>query len=163
MKNFLSIRHSKSVVWRIACCLLSVGFFSCKEIQPVTIGGIENVKLHKLSREGIEFDLGIKIKNPNKIGITVFPASFALTINDIDAGNIKLNKKVKIKGNSDEVLIFQIKSDFSKLRLEDITKVLSIISSKSATIYIKGEIKVGKWYYRKKIPVEMMKTISLSK
>lgn len=143
--------------------LLPIVFFSCKEIQPVTIGGIENPKLHKLSREGIEFDFGMKIRNPNKIGVTVYPASFDITVNDIDVGKIKLNKKVRIKPNSDGTSSFQIKSDFSKLGLGDITKALSIVSTKSAVISVRGEIKVGKWYYRKKFPIEMKKTIPLSK
>lgn len=142
---------------------LSPLLFSCKEIQPVTIGGIENPKLHKLSREGIEFDFGMKIRNPNKIGVTVYPASLDITVNDIDVGKIKFFKKVRIKPNSDGTSSFQIKSDFSKLGLGDITKALSIVSSKSAVLSVKGEIKVGKWYYRKKFPVEMKKTIPLSK
>lgn len=160
----------------IVCCLparhlivlltaggLSIGIFSCKEIQPVTIGGVENPKLKKLSMEGIEGNFGIKIRNPNKVGVTVFPSEFDATINDIPVGKIKLTGKVRIKANSDDISEFNIKSDFSKLGLGDITKVLSLAASKSATITIKGEIKTGKWFYKKRFPVDLKKNISLSK
>lgn len=137
--------------------------FSCADLKPVTIGGVESPNLKKLSHEGIEFDFGMRIKNPNKIGVTVYPSSFEATVNDISVGKIRLGKKVKIKANSDNVSEFNIKSDFSKLGLGDVTKVLPIIASKNATIYLKGEVKVGKWYYKKKFPVELKKTISFSK
>lgn len=143
--------------------LFLIAFSSCKEIQPVTISGIENPKLQKLSREGIEFDFGMKIRNPNGIGVTVFPSVFEVTINDIDGGKIKLSKRVRIKAKSDDTPEFHIKSDFSKLGFGDLTKVMDIVSTKRATVTIKGYVKVGKWYYKKKFPVEMTKTINLSK
>ena len=138
-------------------------FFSCANIQPVTIGGVESPNLKKLSREGIEFDFGMRIKNPNKMGVTIYPSSFEDMVNDISVGKIRLYKKVKIKANSDNVSEFNIKSDFSKLGLGDIAKVLPIVASKNATIYLKGNVKVGKWYYKKKFPVELTKPISFSK
>lgn len=144
-------------------CSLGIAFFSCKEIQPVTIGGVENPKLKKLSREGIEADFDMRIKNPNNMRITVFPSQFEATINDISVGKVKLTKKVRIKANSDEKETFHIKSDFSKLGFGDITKVMPIVSSGNANIYLKGNIRAGKWFYKKKFPVELKKTISLGK
>lgn len=142
--------------------VLVFSLFSCAELQPVTLGGVETPKVKKLSREGISLDFGMRIKNPNKMCVIVYPSTFEATVNDISVGKVKLTKKVKIKANSDDVPNFHIESDFSKLGLGDITKVLPIVTSKSATIYLKGEVKVGKWYYKKKFPVELKKTISLS-
>lgn len=143
--------------------LLLTVFFSCAEIQPVTIGGVENPKLNKLSREGIDAEFGMKIKNPNKKSVTVYPSTFDGTVNGINVGKIKLAKRVKIRANSDNTETFQIKSDFSKLGLEDITQVISMVSSRSATVHLKGEVRAGKWYYKKRFPVELTKTILLSK
>jgi LEA14-like dessication related protein len=143
--------------------MLTIVFLGCANIQPCTIEGLESPKVNQLSRNGIDAELFVRIKNPNHVSVVIYPSKLDGSINGISIGNIHLAKKVRIKTQSNEVQSFHIKSDFSKLGLEDITKILSIISSKSATISIKGEIKVGKWYYRKKIPVEMTKTISLSK
>jgi len=153
----------KNIFTIIVCCLLSVGFFSCKELQPVTIGGVENPKLKKLSREGIEADFDMRIKNPNKMKITVFPSEFETTINDISVGKVGLTKKVRIKANSDEKETFHIKSDFSKLGFGDLAKVMPMVSSGRATIYLKGNVRAGKWFYKKKFPIELKKTISLPK
>lgn len=153
MKN-----HSLPVLY----CLLSVFFFSCVSLEPVTIGAIENVRVKNLSREGIEVDFGVKIKNPNKIAVTVFPSEFDATVNGIDMGKIKLHKRVRIKAYSDTISEFHVKSDFSKLGLIGMANILPMLSSKKADILLKGNLRVGKWYYKRTFPVEFKRTISLS-
>ena len=142
---------------------LSLLLFSCAEIQPVTIGGIENPQVKSLSMQGADFTFGVKIKNPNKMGVTVFPTSFDASVSGIDIGKIKLDKRVRIKANSDGTSEFHVKSDFSKLGMTDVANVISMVGSKRATVNLKGDVKVGKWYYKKRFPVEFQKTINLSK
>lgn len=154
---------SFSTMGRVGAGLLFLLLFSCNPLQPVTVGGVENTKLKKLSREGIEFEFGLKIKNPNSIGVTVYPSSFEIILNDIELGTVKLNRKVKIKARSDDTPVFQMASDFSKLGLGDLARIMPILTSKSATVSVKGYVKVGKWYYKKKFPVEFRKNIGLAK
>ena len=149
--------HLLSIVY----CLFAVLFFSCVTIEPVVIGGIENVRVKKLSREGIEVDLGVKIKNPNSIAITVFPSEFDAIVNGIDMGKIHLHERVRIKAYSDDVSEIHIKSDFSKLGLIDIANILPMLSSKKADILLRGNLRVGKWYYKRTFPVEFKTTVSL--
>lgn len=140
----------------------SLCFFSCAEIKPATIGGIENPKVKELSTSGADFTFDMRIKNPNSVGVTVFPSFFDATVNGIAIGKVRLDKKVKIKANSDNTSEFHIKSDFTKVSLADIANVISMVSSKSATVTLKGEVKVGKWYYKKRFPIEFKKSINLS-
>ena len=143
----------------IVYCLLSIGNFSCKELQPVTIGGVCNVKLISLSKEGMEFDFDMKINNPNSVGVSVFPSTFEASVNDIKAGHVKLTKKTKIKAKGEHTSTFHIKSDFSKLGIADIANVLPMIIAKKVDISLKGNLRVGKLFYKKKFPVELNKTI----
>ena len=143
--------------------LISLSLFSCKEIQPVVISGIENPHMKNISKEGIEFDFGMRIKNPNGVGVTVFPTAFEVQMNGVEISKVRLDKKVHIKANSDEVAMFHIKSDFKKISLENITGMLSIALSKHADLSVKGDIKVGKWFYKKRFPVDLKKNIPLSK
>lgn len=167
MKKFFLPTCPTSLIFivgrRVAYGLLLTVFFSCAEIKPVTMGAVENPQVKMLSMAGVDATFGIKIKNPNNMGVTVFRSSFDATVNGIDVGKVKLNKKVRIKANSDDTPEFHIKGDFSKLGLGDIANVVSMVSSKSATITLKGDVKVGKWYYKRKFPVELRKTINLSK
>lgn len=143
--------------------LLSIGFFSCAEIKPVTIGGVENPVVKTLSTKAADFTFGMKILNPNSMGIIVYPSTFDATVGGIDIGKIKLTKKVKIKANSNGIPEFHVKSDFSKLGMADVANVIAMVASKSGTVSLKGDVKVGKWYYKKRFPVEFKKTINLSK
>ncbi len=142
---------------------MAIGFFSCKEIQPVTVGGVSNVKLISLTKEGIEFDFDMTINNPNPVGVTVFPTTFDANINDINAGHVRLAQKTKIKAKGEHTSTFHIKTDFSKLEFNDLPKSLLMIASKKGSIYLKGDMKIGRWFYKKKFPIELKKTISLSK
>lgn len=145
-----------------ALALLSVCFYSCAEIKPATIGGVENPKVNNFSTAGVDFTFDMRINNPNSIGVTVFPSSFDATVNGIEIGQVKLGKKVRIKANSDNTSQFHIKSDFTKVALADIARIMAMASSKSATVTLKGNVKVGKWYYKKKFPIEYKKSINLS-
>ena len=95
------------------------------------------------------------------MSVIVFPSEFDGTVNGISVGKIKLDKRVKIKRNSDEVESFHINSDFSKLGFLDITSIMPILNSGSAKLTLKGNLRAGKWFYRKKIPVEFTKVINL--
>lgn len=154
MKNYLLIT---------TYCLLLTVFISCTTIEPVTIGGVENPVVKTLSTQGVDATFGIRIKNPNKMGVTVYKSSFDATLNGMEAGTVKLDKNVRIAGNSDGTPEFHIKSDFSKLGLGNIAGIMAMVTSKTAVVTLKGNIKVGKWYYKKKFPVEFKKMINLSK
>jgi hypothetical protein len=84
-------------------------------------------------------------------------------VGDIDVGYVKLNKRTKIKANGSHTSTFHIKSDFSKLGFSDISKVIPMVSSRSGTLALDGNMKVGKWFYKKKFPITLKKTVSLSK
>ena len=145
------------------CFLLSIGLFSCGTIEPVTIGGVQNTNVKSLSMAGVDFSFDMKIKNPNKMSVIVFPTSFDSNVNGIDAGQVKLDKKVRIKAKSDDIATYNLNSDFSKLGMAELANIISMVSAKSAVVTLKGDVVVGKWYYKKRFPVEFKKTINLSK
>ena len=164
MKNLLQLNsNSLSPMGRAGVGLLFFLFSSCTELQPVTMGGVENPHVNSLSQQGVDAEFGVKVKNPNNFRVTVFPSSFDATVNGVDVGKIKLDKRVRIKANSDESPVFHLKSNFSKLGFGDMANVLPMLSSKRADVTLKGYVRVGKWYYKKKFPVDLKKSIPLSK
>ena len=146
----------------IPVLFFALALTSCAEFQPLTVGDVESPKLKTLSKEGIEGDFGMKIKNPNKMSVTVFPSTFDAMVNDISVGKVKLGKRVRIKGNSDEVSTFHIKSEFSNISLDQLPQMLSIVAGKNVSLYLKGDLRAGKWFFKKKFPVELKKNLSLS-
>ena len=143
--------------------ILFFSFFltSCS-FQDLTVGNVESTKVKSLSKDGIDLELGIRIKNPNRIALKVYPSDFDASVNGIDVGKVKLIKTVRIKGSSDEISQFYVKSDFSKIGFADLPRILSLVAAKNISLDLKGDLKGGKWFFKKKFPVELKKNLSLS-
>lgn len=138
-------------------------FCSCGEIKPLTLGGIENPKVKSFSKEGVDMTIGVRVKNPNNVAVTVFPSTFDATVNGISVGKVKLKKKVRIKADSDDAPDFHIVSNFSNLSFADMATIGAVALAKKANITLKGDVRAGKWYYKKRFPVDFSKSISIPK
>lgn len=134
---------------------------SCGEFQEVTFSGLESMKLIKVSQQGAEAEMVVKIKNPNKSAFTIYKSDLDVTLNGITGGKAHLSENVKIKGNSEQSYTFTIKSDFSSISLGDLPKLLSLAKSKNIKVGLKGNLKVGKFLVKKSYPVDMSESIPL--
>lgn len=134
---------------------------SCGEFQEVTFSGLESMKLIKVSQQGAEAEMVVKIKNPNKSAFTIYKSDLDVTLNGITGGKAHLSENVKIKGNSEQSYTFTIKSDFSSISLGDLPKLLSLANSKNIKVGLKGNLKVGKFLVKKSYPVDMSESIPL--
>jgi LEA14-like dessication related protein len=141
----------------------SVLYTACGNFQDVTFSGIESVKIVTLSQQGAEAEVIAKIKNPNNVSFNVYSTDLNVMLAGIDAGEAHLSEHVKIKANSEQSYTFKIKSDFSKLNLMELPKLLSLAMSKNVKVGLKGNLKVGKWYIKRTIPVDVQHTVPLDK
>jgi len=142
--------------------LFSLVLCSCGDFQDVTFEGIENVKVNKMSQQGIDIDVTAKIKNPNKVAFTIYKSDLDATFSNMNVGKAKLTNNVKIKANSTQAYTFNIKSDFSKLSMAELPNLLSIATSRSVKVGLKGDLKVGKLLVKKSYPVDMVKSVPLN-
>ena len=135
---------------------------SCN-MQPIEIGKVESTKIISLNQKGIEVELGVKIKNPNGFGFKIYESDLNVTVNGTPMGKAELKNNVKIKANSDEVHLFTIKSNFSNLLSGGLGALFTLSQSKSLDVAVKGEIKAGNFFMKKKYPVDLKQTISMNK
>jgi LEA14-like dessication related protein len=144
--------------------LLLVAFVlsSCGDFQDVTFEGIENVKVNKISQQGIDVDITAKIKNPNKVAFTIYKSDLDATFSNMNVGKAILTNNVKIKANTSQAYTFNIKSDFSKLSMAELPNLLSIATSKSIKVGLKGNLRVGKMLLKKNYPVDMVKSVPMN-
>jgi LEA14-like dessication related protein len=136
-------------------------FSSCGDFQDVTFSGVENVKVVKMSQQGLEVDITAKIKNPNKIAFHIYPSDMDATLNGINAGKARLTNNIRIKPNSENSYTFNIKSDFSELNMMELPALMVAAMGKTAKVGLKGNLKVGKLFLRKGYPVDVVKSIPL--
>ena len=137
-------------------------FSSCgEEFQEVTFSGIENIKVIKLSKEGVDAEITAKIKNPNTSSFTVYKSDFDATINGINSGKARLTDNIKIKSKSEQNYVFKIHSDFSNMNMTDLPKLISMAMSKNFKIELKGNLKVGKMFLKKEYPISISRNVPL--
>ena len=136
---------------------------SCSGYKPITVSKVQGVRIKSITQKGIEAELTVKIKNPNAIGFTIFPSHFNAKLNEMEVGNARLQKKVRIKGNSEEEHLLIISSDFSKLSLADIPKAMALTQGRGLSVSLDGDIVAGKFLFRKHFPVKLNEHSSLNR
>ncbi len=152
---------SKKLILLVLVCIGTLT--SCSDFQEVSFSGIENVEIVKLSQEGAEAKITAKIKNPNSTSFTVYKSDLNVSLNGLNAGTAHLTDNVKIKRNSEDTYTFNVKSNFSSLSLSDLPQLISIATARNVKVGIKGNLLVGKFFYKRSIPVEVDQSVPLNK
>lgn len=150
----------KKLIFVNLLCLLFC-FFGCKELKELQYTGVKGFKVKKISTAGIDADILLGIKNPNAYGFSIYKSEFDVSYSGIYLGKAKLTKRVHISGNAEETYSFNLKSDFKNVNLTDVMTLLAG-STKKGMIEIKGNLKAGKFYLKKRFPVDVKERVGLN-
>ena len=131
--------------------LISLIFISCKNYKEITVTNVDSFYLNKITTEKIEAELNVKINNPNTMGFSIYPSECEVVFSGIRLGKAKLNKRVHIDGKAEKVYTFKLNSKIADLNPLDALRLLNL--DRLGNIEVKGELKAGKFYLKKKIPV----------
>lgn len=134
-------------------------FISCKEFKDVEVTGVKSFRLTKVSGDGIEGEVIIGIKNPNAYSFFIYPSEFDVTYSGMKMGKARLYKKVRIDGNTEKVYVFKLKTNLKDLNLMEVLGLVS--GGKIGKIEVKGTLKAGKFYIKKRVPVDFSEKIGL--
>ena len=152
MKNYRSL---------IQCIfILSVLMFSCRDVKELQLTGIKGFNVTKIDTKGVEGDIMLGIKNPNNFGFSLYKSEFGVSYSGIHLGNAKLAKRVRIKANQEDTYAFRLKGDLSQVNLVDVMKLLNGSTFKNV-VEVKGNLKAGKFFIKKNVPVDLRENIRL--
>ncbi len=132
---------------------LLLALYSCKPFKEAEFTGVKDFKINSVDLKGIEASISLGIRNPNNIGFSVYPSKFDVSLFGIHIGQARLKKRVHIKANTEKAYSFKLKSDFKDMNPADVLKLMS--GGNFGTIHVKGNLKAGKFYLKKKIPVDV--------
>ena len=135
-------------------------FTACKTTQPVSVTGIEDVKLSSITQKKIELEFSLKINNPNSFGFYIYKSEINVKLNEMSLGQAHLKQKVFIKANSEGTYTFVVNSN-SPNTITGAATILSLTLKRSALIDLHGKIKAGRFPVIKKLPVDFKKEVSL--
>lgn len=126
---------------------------SCS-IKPVTVTGVQDVKVEKLDMKGITFSSGLKINNPNKIGFGIYGSKMNVKMNGVSLGEITLDKKIKVRRKSESVHTVKMSASLVDM-FGSLPALMQMVQKQNGNIEITGYIKVGALFFRKKFPINV--------
>ena len=136
---------------KLLVILTSLILFSCKEFKEITVTNVEGFYVNKLTLEKIEAEVKLKINNPNSTGFSIYRSEFDIVFSGMRLGKAKLHKRVHIGPKSERVYSFKLNKNLSDLNPLEVLGLLN--SDNLGKIEVKGELKVGKFYFKKKYPI----------
>ncbi len=141
--------------------LISAFFFfnSCKDFKEVEVTGVKSFRLTKVGQDGIEGEVILGIKNPNSYGFSIYPSEFDVVYSGIKMGKARLHKRVHIDGNSEKLYVFKLKTSLKNMNLMDVMSLMN--GGNMGRIEAKGDLKAGKFYLKKRVPVNISEKIGL--
>lgn len=129
--------------------LFSIILTSCLSVKEVSLQEIEQFKIKKITKEGMQTEITVKIKNPNNFGFYIYSGQADVQFINLPLGKAHLIKKIYIPAHSTESYNLLLNTTFDKITMQDILNTL--YKPNSLKLKINGHIKVGKFLLRKKI------------
>lgn len=138
----------------IAALLILLGLVqaSCiSEFKEISVSRINGFNVTKMSSSGIEGEINVTITNPNNTSFKVYKSKADIAYGDAKLGTARIVKKVKVPANSSIDHTFVLKGDLKNLSMASLP---GLLMGKSRKMEINGYIKAGKWFYKKKFPID---------
>ncbi|MBN8703516.1 MAG: LEA type 2 family protein [Bacteroidetes bacterium] len=137
---------------------------SCKPIEPIVFKKLNEAKVKSISLDkGIDATINATIDNPNKMGVKIYGSALNVKINNIDLGLVKLDENIKIKAKGEHTIQFDIHGELPGISMGLLAQATQLAKSKDATVQVKGTITVGKFLFRRTIPVEVTSRVPIQK
>ena len=149
-------RFYKYFIFSLAALLFSTLLSSCS-FQDVEVTGIKDVKVTKINKEGIEFNLGVEVNNPNNFSFTIQKVEADVYADNIYLGKVKSTKRLKILKNSTETYPLTFKLEFKDIKKNYLHAFKTVLSRKT-NIRVKGFVKARKFIFVKKIDFDKSDT-----
>ena len=127
---------------------------SCTIYKEVEVKEVRDVRITKLTNEGVEAEVDIKFFNPNGYKVKVVSVNADLYVNDKDVGDAKLRERVVLGKKSNEIHTIKIEGDYAELNGGLLELLLGGLFSSSLNFKVDGTMKgkalmVGKSFYFK--------------
>jgi LEA14-like dessication related protein len=113
----------KKIFFLCACAVL-FAVSSCDFEEPV-VSGYSNFKFGKLEGKTLNVSFDATVDNDNGYGFKIKKGELTLSINNLEIGDIDLNKKIKIKRKSENVYTVPLQLSLSDGALFRIAKLVN--------------------------------------
>lgn len=128
------------VKWPVFVCIGVLLISSCA-FEDVHVEEITDFKMLSIDKKELNYELKVRINNPNNTAFTITRADVDLFLAGTEMGNTRLQEKVKIKSNSNEVVTVRLQTMLNKPFKEYAGTLMSTFLTGKLNLELKGEVK----------------------
>ena len=106
--------------------------------------------------KSIEGEVNVTIHNPNDVSFKVYRSKADVLVGGTKIGEARIKKKVKIAAHSSIDYNFVLQGDLKGINLGSVANIIG----GRPMVEVKGYLKAGKWFYKKKFPIDQKQKVS---
>jgi hypothetical protein len=95
------------------------------------------------------------------MGFSIYPSEFEVIFSGIRLGKAKLNKRVHLDAKSERIYTLKLNSKITDLNPLDALRLFNI--DNLGNIEVKGDLRAGKFYLKKKFPINYTDKVKIFK
>src|SRR5688500_17539239 len=126
----------------IISLFLAVGASADQKFEDLEFLVLENFSVVKIDGK-VRFGYDYIIKNRNWYSIIIKPSFLFRKIDDTDCGWVKVEEKIKVKGNTTRGYHFVLVGDDSQFVKSTFSSIWNMMSGKGIGFNIAGQLKAG--------------------
>ena len=134
---------------------------SCIQYKEVEVVNINNVRIKEISTKGIDVEVTMQIKNPNKYDISIVDSDLMLFLSGKKMGIASIKEKVKLKKKSNKEYRFTIQTNVKNIVSGAFPVLIGIITKSSIDLHVVGDIKAKAKGISKRVPIDVKEKVRL--
>lgn len=137
---------------------VALGISSC-DIEDPDISNVGNFRVNSFKDQHIEAEFSVDCDNPNKFGFKVKRANLNISVEDMEMGVVKLDKKIKIKRKSKNTYTIPVSMDLAQGAL---FRLIKLAGKDQVKLRIQGKVRGSVYGISKSMDVDETKMIDAS-
>ena len=104
----------KPIQFILLLFILIISLSGCLEYKEVEVIEVTEVGVKNISASGVNVEVAMQVKNPNKYNISIIDSDLNLLIKGKKMGTAKIKEKVTLKKKSNAIYRFTLQSNFKE-------------------------------------------------
>ncbi len=119
---------------------LALLFSSCS-FEDVEVEDITDFKILSVENKMLEYEMKVKVKNPNRQSFTLTAADIDLYLSGVEMGKTRLMENVKVKSNRTKVVTVRLQTELNKPLKDFAGSLLGTMLTGRLNLELKGQVR----------------------
>jgi len=145
----------------ICLIILLFSFSGCLEYKEIKVVDVSGVGIKNISLKGIEVEVAMQIKNPNKYNISIVDSDLTLFADGKKVGIARVKEKITLPKKSNKIHRFTIETSVLDIVSNALPLLMNLMTQDNIEVGIKGDIKAKAKGVGKRFPVDFKERVKI--